>query len=198
MDLTKVRTVAIKYERALQETESKELGRACLEDMKRRKQLGRDMGIWEKKRKDYYTGKGYAEEEIERLRQQGWNIEEMMMEKDVEIQKQEDFNRIENGRYSTGYLRVVGRPQYLTRLKTEDMRTVARFRCGNEERGNRYWEEIESRRCRICGVEEENIEHWLKRCDGLREEEREREEILNGDGKGLKWMKLVLKEVRRS
>ena len=121
-----------------------------------------------------------------------------MIEKDIEIQKQEDYNQIEKGMYSKGYVRELGRPLYLTKLKAEGMRTVARFRCGNEERANRYWEEIQLRKCRICGTEEESIEHWLKRCEGLREEGREREEILNGDGKGLKWMKSVIREIRKT
>jgi hypothetical protein len=36
---------------------------------------------------------------------------------------------------------------------------MARFRCVNEERENRYWTEEEERRCRMCRAESERIEH---------------------------------------
>ena len=65
MDLTKVRAVAgkraIKYETSLREIEAKKLGRACLEDIKTRRQLGKKMGKWEVKRVEYYRRQGYAE-----------------------------------------------------------------------------------------------------------------------------------------
>jgi hypothetical protein len=51
---------------------------------------------------------------------------------------------------------------------------MARFRCGNEERENRYWMEGEERRCRMRFEERETIER------NERERERkERGEILN-------------------
>jgi hypothetical protein len=66
---------------------------------------------------------------------------------------------------------------------------MARFRCGNEERENRYWMEGEERRCRMRFEERETIEHMWKGCSEMREREREREgergrgEILNEDGR---------------
>jgi hypothetical protein len=51
---------------------------------------------------------------------------------------------------------------------------MARFRCGNEERENRYWMEGEERRCRMRCEERETFER------NERERERkERVEILN-------------------
>jgi hypothetical protein len=41
----------------------------------------------------------------------------------------------------------------------ERERMMARFRCVNEERENRYWTEEEERRCRMCRAESETIEH---------------------------------------
>ncbi|KAJ3640986.1 hypothetical protein Zmor_027517 [Zophobas morio] len=41
------------------------------------------------------------------------------------------------------------------------------------------------------GKEGETIEHMLEGCEGLRESEESREEVLNEDGRGLKWMKEV-------
>jgi hypothetical protein len=41
-------------------------------------------------------------------------------------------------------------PQYLGRESATERKTMTRFRCGNEERENRYWMEGEERRCRMC------------------------------------------------
>ncbi|KAH0820494.1 hypothetical protein GEV33_002297 [Tenebrio molitor] len=68
---------------------------------------------------------------------------------------------------------------------------IARFRCGNEERENKYWKEDRTRVCRMCGEKKETIEHLLNECLELREGEESREEILNEDGKGIEWMKKV-------
>jgi hypothetical protein len=41
-------------------------------------------------------------------------------------------------------------PEYLGRDSARERKMMARFRCGNKERENRYWIEREERRCRIC------------------------------------------------
>ncbi|KAJ3632295.1 hypothetical protein MTP99_009309 [Tenebrio molitor] len=40
-------------------------------------------------------------------------------------------------------------PEYLRRESAKERKMMARFRCGNEERENRYWMEGEERRCRM-------------------------------------------------
>jgi hypothetical protein len=47
---------------------------------------------------------------------------------------------------------------------------MGRFRCGNEERENRYWMEGEERRCRMCFEERETIEHMWNGYGEMREE----------------------------
>jgi hypothetical protein len=54
-------------------------------------------------------------------------------------------------------------PQFLGRESAKERKMMARFRCGNEERENRYWTEGEERKCRmryeaerqlnICGMD---------------------------------------------
>ena len=56
-------------------------------------------------------------------------------------------------------------------------RLVARFRCGSEERGRRYWMKEEERKCRICGEKEERWEHWINECKGIVWTENEREKM---------------------
>jgi hypothetical protein len=38
-------------------------------------------------------------------------------------------------------------PEYLGRNSAKERKMMARFRCGNKERENRYWTEGEERRC---------------------------------------------------
>jgi hypothetical protein len=51
---------------------------------------------------------------------------------------------------------------------------MARFRCGNEERENRYWMEEEERMCRMCREERETIERMWRGCGKMRDRMDER------------------------
>jgi hypothetical protein len=81
-------------------------------------------------------------------------------------------------------------PVYLGKESAKERKLMARFRCGNEERENRYWMEEEERMCRMCREERETIEHMWRGCGEMRErEEKERGEILSEDGREIGWMK---------
>jgi hypothetical protein len=41
-------------------------------------------------------------------------------------------------------------PEYLGREHAKERKMMARFRCGNKEKENKYWTEGEERRCRTC------------------------------------------------
>ncbi|KAJ3643681.1 hypothetical protein Zmor_026378 [Zophobas morio] len=79
------------------------------------------------------------------------------------------------------------------RESIKEKRMMARFKCGNEEKENNFWMDETGRRCRISWREGETIEHTLDGCEGLRESEESREEVLNEDGRGLDGMKEVWK-----
>jgi hypothetical protein len=50
--------------------------------------------------------------------------------------------------------------------------------------------EGEERRCRMCHEEKKTIEHIGNGCSEMRERERkERGELLNEDGRKIRWMK---------
>jgi hypothetical protein len=56
--------------------------------------------------------------------------------------------------------------------------------------------EGEERRCRMCYEERKTIEHMWNECNEMRERERkrkEREEILNEDGREIRWMNEIWK-----
>jgi hypothetical protein len=118
----------------------------------------------EKKEKEkYYQRKGYASEEVERLRAKGRWMNVDLSERDKDTGKQERRERIKESRYNREYekWRAEEIPAYL-RESAKERKMVARFRCGNEERENRYWMEREERRCRMCYGGREIIEAHVK------------------------------------
>ncbi|KAH0811711.1 hypothetical protein GEV33_011080 [Tenebrio molitor] len=154
----------------------------------------------EKEREKYCRRNGYAREEVERMRAEGrWMCAELS-ERDRDTDKQERRERIREARYNREYERCVTEdvPVYLGRESTKERKMMARFRCGNEERENKYWMEEEERMCRMCREERETIEHMWRACGEMREkEEKERGEILNEDGREIGWMKEVWKRRER-
>ncbi|KAH0816611.1 hypothetical protein GEV33_006180 [Tenebrio molitor] len=154
----------------------------------------------EKEREKYCRRNGYAREEVERMRAEGrWMCAELS-ERDRDTDKQERRERIREARYNREYERCVTEdvPVYLGRESTKERKMMARFRCGNEERENKYWMEEEERMCRMCREERETIEHMWRGCGEMRErEEKERGEILNEDGREIGWMKEVWKRRER-
>jgi hypothetical protein len=89
----------------------------------------------EKEREKYYQRSAYASEEVERLKAKG--------------------QRIKEARYNRKYERCM--IEEIPELLGRGRKMMARFRCGNEERENRYWMEGEERRCRMCQKERETI-----------------------------------------
>ena len=78
-------------------------------------------------------------------------------------------------------------PVYLDRGL--DIKTIARFRLGSKERSKDKWSSEKERKCRICGTEEETIEHLTTTCCPADQTE---EEIMGEEGQGVPWMKYVL------
>ena len=124
-----------------------------------------------------------------------------MSERDRDVQKQERRTRIKESRYNSRYEKITteGLPKYLeNECGKYEKSVMARFRCGNEERENKYWLKETERLCRMCREKAETIEHMSKECQEIREVSECREEILNDDGRGLEWMKSVMKRRRET
>lgn len=62
-------------------------------------------------------------------------------------------------------------PAYL--IGGADTRFIARVRCGNEEKGRDTWRKYQDQQCRICGTEEETLEHWATTCHPTEMDEEE-------------------------
>lgn len=61
---------------------------------------------------------------------------------------------------------------------------IARFRCSNEEKANRFWIKGEERRCRICHKEEETLEHVLNEYSWTTNKVEKRD-LLKDHGSGI-------------
>jgi hypothetical protein len=124
-----------------------------------------------RRREKYHERNGYASEEVERLRaKERWiNIE--LSERNKETTKKEGRERTKETRYNRKYERCMTEeiPETLGRESARERKMMARFRCDNEERENRYWMEGVERRCRMCYEERETIKHM---CRNEREERR--------------------------
>jgi hypothetical protein len=88
---------------------------------------------------------------VERLRAKGRGMNVELSESDKDIDKQERRERIKESRYNRKYERCMTEEilEYLGRENAKEGKMIARFRCGNAERENRYLVEEEERRCRI-------------------------------------------------
>jgi hypothetical protein len=76
----------------------------------------------------------------------------------------------------------------------KERKMMARFRCRNEKRENRYWTEEEERRCRMYREESETIGYMCSGYNEIRQMERkDRGEILSEDGREIGWMKEIWK-----
>jgi hypothetical protein len=97
---------------------------------------------------------------VERLRAKGRWMNVDLSERDKDTGKQERRERIKESRFSREYEKCMAEeiPAYLERQSAKE-RKMMRFRCGNEERENRYWMEREERRRRMCYEGREIIEH---------------------------------------
>jgi len=134
---------------------------------------------------------GYAEEEIERRRQEISVIEELT-ERKRQQQKQQQYNKIQRNHI---YNRIVVHndiPNYL-KSKNKNICRIARFRCGNEVKVNCKWLKEEEKLCRLCKMDVETMEHLVEACEETRNMETTGrwQMILGENGNGEQWMRMI-------
>lgn len=137
-------------------------------------------------RREFYANIGWSHE----MERHYWKLNRTHWFEACELNKTKILQTIEEDIKMTEYNnhRPAQKPEYLNAGK--DIKLIARFRCGNEERGKDSWRTHRDRLCRICGTEEETINHMMTTCTetGLTEAE-----ILCTTGRGQEWMKEVLR-----
>ncbi|KYM94102.1 hypothetical protein ALC62_15275, partial [Cyphomyrmex costatus] len=117
-----------------------------------------------------------------------------LRERDIEVDEQERGEEVRMSRSCGRYERVNGVPRYIGVCKRNEGKRlvrIARWRCGNEERGNRYWMNEEERKCRLCGRERETVEHMRRECEYVRDKGERGRDVLNEDGRGIGWMEMI-------
>jgi len=85
-----------------------------------------------------------------------------------------------------------GKPGYLRRRGEKgSQKTIARWKCGNEEEKNKFWLDTENRRCKLCGNKEDRIEHLNGHLE--KELRMRAEDILSEEGKvkAVRWMRRI-------
>ncbi|KYN07242.1 hypothetical protein ALC62_01800 [Cyphomyrmex costatus] len=146
-------------------------------------------------RKRYLWRCGRSEEAIKEEGESKW---EKIKNIDKEVDEQERGEKVRSSKSCEAYARVAGIPGYMSKNRRTDgkkIQMVARWRCGNELKGNMYWLKEEERKCRICGKERETLRH-VKRCMNNEGGCDQRIDVLNEDGRGYEWMAKVQK-IRR-
>jgi hypothetical protein len=126
---------AIRFEERLIERGECRILQECLKE--KRKEIGK--GVW-KEREAYFERNGYAGAEIERMREGGRAMTDELVQRDRDVQVQERRTRIRESRYNGKYEKIITEelPKYLGRESRKERVIIARFRCGNEERENKY------------------------------------------------------------
>jgi len=51
----------------------------------------------------------------------------------------------------------------------EEVRALARLRCGNLEEWNKYWLDEEVRRCSFCDKGRDCLKHYIEECREIKE-----------------------------
>jgi hypothetical protein len=79
------------------------------------------------------------------------NVRVELSEREKDTDNQERRERMKESRYNRKFVKCMREeiPEYLGKKSARERKMMAKFRCGNEERENRYWMEGE-RRCRMC------------------------------------------------
>lgn len=189
---------AVRYEERTRTNKINKIVQECWKEIDRNNQSKRSK--WENERKSYYEKKGIDIEEIG-IRCTEGQLAESLAQMDREEQWQEQYEKLIEGRYNRKYreIREETRADYLKReYGGRDQSLVARFRCGNEERANRFWRKTEENNCRICGKGEETIEHLINECEEMKEEEDlSRRSILKGQEQGRTWMRKIRVERKK-
>jgi len=182
----------IKYEEKIKR-EGNVILKQCRREMDKEKWKETRMG---QVREEMYRKAGMSIWEEESRDDRGENIAERWREKVLKEEKMEREKRMENSKYNEKYRRwrTESVPKYLQeKSKGERIKTIARYRLGNEWRTSRYWMREEEKECRMCGKETESGWHVMKECDYTNTEETE-EELMSEEGKGIEWMYMVKKK----
>lgn len=167
---------AMRYEERIQNSPCQVL-RECLKEV--------HSGIkssWYDGRRLYCNRNGWSDTEINAAGRRGESLWGELWMRDIECFHQLNYNKVSLSHYSS--LHTDRLAWYLQRGRNISL--IARFRCGNEERGRSSWRG--DRSCRICGLEDETLLHIKETCC---QDPRTVEQLLDERGYGEAWMRKI-------
>jgi len=189
---TKSGTRAVKYEEKIMKNEGNELIKECIKVKNkfsleiRSNKKGETGEKWKYARKKYFEEKGWSMEYYNCKMENGSGIWIELEEISKSIERQIWNEKLEKSRFAMEYKNLVPeamkKPEYLRKENNSRraMEMKARFRLGTETKANRYWEIEEKRKCRLCGKEEETLQHVFETCEMTGERHESWKRQING------------------
>lgn len=118
----------------------------------------------------FYNRNGIGLKLVEEWRKEGRNMELDIIERERDLKRQEEGNKIEKARYNKIY-KVLDKggsvPEYLSKenvtkgIYGNARKILVNLRCGNLELDNKYWLEEEKRLCVFCNKGRDNLKHYV-------------------------------------
>ncbi|XP_053990557.1 uncharacterized protein LOC128882816 [Hylaeus volcanicus] len=141
----------------------------------------------------------YSQAEVAELREGERDVVKEIRERDIQVQKQVQYNKVREATYNSRYKYIVTalRPEYLNKTgKGDNQKLIARIRCGNLEEGNRYWLKEEDRKCGLCKLEKGTLKHLIEDCQDLETGELKEETLVEGraDERVAEWVRKIEKK----
>ena len=156
---------AVKFEDKIRILKESRLIKICCREMCTDK--AQSQSQYNQERMQYFNSLGLSEMEVENMRRAGKSVQEEGKTRDKDIFRQINREKIRDSKYNTRYRELVAErlPLYLRKYKKEiDIDIIAKLRCRNLERINKYWLKDEDKLCRLCKKERETLEHVVVNC----------------------------------
>lgn len=158
---------AMKFEKKIKDMEETRIIKKCWREKQEKEKEDSLCRI-----KEVFLNKiGLSTQAVKELEERGRDYMAEIEKRQLDIQKQVMEGKIRDSRYNRRYssLKVYGIPKYLRTIgQGIDIKTVARLRCGNLEKENKYWEGEERRKCGLCMKNKSTLEHTLVECEKTR------------------------------
>jgi len=175
---------AVKYEEKIMKSEGNDLIKECI---RVKNKFSSEMRInkkretserWKNSRKEYFEEKGWSINYYDQKMKNGSEIWIGLEEISKCIERQKWEEKLDKSKFAKEYKNLVPeamkKPEYLRKENNPKraMEMRARFRLGTETRANKYWRIEEDRICRLCGKEEETLQHVFEMCEITGEKHR--------------------------
>ena len=154
---------ALKYQERIRGTENKIL-RECRKEMEKEEW---ETTNWGREMKAMLEEGGTNRWEREAEEDKGIDSIGKWRERYAEKKRNEDWASTIESKSAKEYKKwsMEKRPKYLEiKGRKNTVKMIARFRCCNEWKGERYWEEENKKECRVCGEERETWQHIKDWC----------------------------------